>query len=33
MVIRVTVRATLEHLFKRNQKYVEANDFSIVLSM
>ncbi len=33
MIIGNTERATLEHLFKRKQKYVGENGFSIVLSM
>jgi hypothetical protein len=33
MVISTIVRATLEKLFTRNQKYVKENSFSIVLSM
>lgn len=33
MVISTIVRATLEQLFNKFQKYVEENSFSIVQSM
>jgi hypothetical protein len=33
MTIGKSVRATLDHLFTKIQKYVEANRFSIVRSM